>query len=147
MRKRTKRKVVVPMNPISLAIEGAGITLQTKLDELRMRELAAIDAFSIGKGYIKAWYDLRTMIHVSREMALNKVGPEALPACDKALALLESTTMIHPETEVMFVPPETIDAVKEMFAFYDLQRQSVSRAAYERFIAQALNRVRSQPKT
>lgn len=143
MRKRTKRKVVTLMNPISLAIEGAGITLQSKLDELRVRELAGIDAFAIGQGYEQAWYDLRTMVLVSREMGLGQVGPEAVPICDKAIVALEQDIMIHPETRVMHATPEALKLLREVFALYDLQRQSISRGEYERYIKKTLTRVRS----
>lgn len=143
MRKRTKRKVVKLMNPISLAIEGAGITLQQKLDELRLRELAAIDALAIGRGAPQAVYDLQTMVLVAKEMGMGKVGPEALPACEKALQLLDTTLMIHPETEIVTTAPETIDALREVFEYHDLQRQSISRAEYERFIKQVRNRLKS----
>lgn len=148
MRKRTKRKVVKLMNPISLAIEGATIPRQDKLDELRVRELAAIDAFAIGKGHLQAWHDMRTMVLVCREMAIGQVGPEAIPACDKALEIMaRGDTMIHPAEDLMTMPEEAIEAIKDVFAFHDLQRQSISRAEYERFIRKTLARARSQPRT
>ena len=143
MRKRTKRKVVKLMNPITLAIEGACITTEQQLNELRIRELAAIDALAIGKGTPQAVYDVESMVLIAKEMGLGKVGPEALPACERALLLLNTTMLIHSETEIVTTGPETIGALREVFRYHDLQRQSISRAEYERFIEKSRLRLKS----
>ena len=46
MRKRCKRKVWNKVNPIAHAIAGAAVVSQSDMNALRVRELAAIEAFA-----------------------------------------------------------------------------------------------------
>jgi hypothetical protein len=53
MRKSCKRKVYALVNPISMAIEGACVTDEQRLEQLASRELQAIQDMTTGKGTLK----------------------------------------------------------------------------------------------
>jgi len=59
MRKQTRRKHWALVNPIQHAIEGAAITPDEKLSQLKLRELAAIEAFAKGKATVREWHHLQ----------------------------------------------------------------------------------------
>lgn len=55
MKKRTRRKVWALVNPVQHAIDGAVITPQKLLDELRMLELAHLAAMRDGTAGLAQW--------------------------------------------------------------------------------------------
>ena len=57
-RKRCVRRVWALVNPITHAIEGARMTPEEVLDSVRLRELAAVDAFAHGHAALQHWHDL-----------------------------------------------------------------------------------------
>lgn len=144
MRKRCNRKVWTKVNPIQHAIEGAALTPQHLLDQLRMRELAAVDAFAKGGAGLQEWKDLTAMLNVCETMARDGVGPEALPTCAKAQAHLIESARRFEITGKMGTTGPGIQSFRALYEYHDLQRQSVSRSEYERSIEKALNRVKSR---
>jgi hypothetical protein len=91
MRKHCRRKIYSLVNPISLAIDGVRITPKSALDDLRLRELAAIESFAKGKATLQDWCDINAMLSGAETMALAGVGPEALVDCKSAQqALIEA---------------------------------------------------------
>lgn len=144
MRKRCNRKVWTKVNPIQHAIEGAALTPQHLLDQLRMRELAAVDAFAKGGAGLQEWKDLTAMLNVCETMAKDGVGPEALPTCQDAEAHLIDAARRFERTGKMGTTGPGIQAFRSLYEYHDLQRQSVSRAQYEQAIQRTKNRVRSK---
>lgn len=142
MRKRTKRKVYALVNPLAHAIEGATITPEAQLNQLRVRELAAIESFTRGVAGEPEWHDLNAMVGICRVMANKGIGPEAIEACDRAEEALRSDWNRYAATGKMGTSGTGLAAYRDAFAFHDLQRQSVSRAEYERHIRAAVNKVK-----
>lgn len=90
-RKQCKRKHWELIDPIKHATEGAAITPEEKLNQLRVRELAAIEAFRTGSATLQEWKDLTSMLNLCETMAKGGIGPEALEACKRAEnALIEA---------------------------------------------------------
>lgn len=58
MRKQCRRKVWAKVNPIEHAIAGARVADDKLLDELRIRDLAAIEAFRTGTAGLQDWADI-----------------------------------------------------------------------------------------
>jgi len=84
-RKHCKRKVwSTSINPIQHAIEGAAITSEALLNQLRARELAAVEAFRTGSATLQEWADIAGMLNICETMARGGIGPEALEACERA---------------------------------------------------------------
>ena len=144
MRKRCIRKHYARMNPITMAIEGAAITPSDRLDELRVRELAAIEAFRTGAATIQEWSDVNNMQNLCQTMALAGVGPEALEAAQVCERELIGLAHRFEKTKRFTLTGTGLNAMREVYEYHDLQRQSISRGEYERHIVKLQNRLRSK---
>lgn len=142
-RKKCRRKVWALIDPIAHAIAGAAITDTASLDKLRMLELSAIEAFAKGHATREDWRALADMLNICETMARDGIGPEALPSCMLAqIALGEAQSRYKDGRPLLFKGPE-LNAVRDAFAYHDLQRSSISRSQYEQAIAKTANRIRS----
>ena len=146
MRKTTKRKHWKLINPIRHAILGAGITQEHLLDKLRLTELAALDAMTKGLGTIQDWQELTDMMNISEVMARDGVGPEVLPFCQQAQEALEQAARRYETTRKMGLTGTGINALREVFEYHDLQRRSIPRSEYEKYIIKTRQRIKSQAK-
>lgn len=144
MRKRCNRKVWAKVNPIQHAIDGAAVTTQHKLDQLRVRELGAIDAFTRGAASLADWRDLTNMLNLCETMAREGIGPEALPACAEAQKHLVESAHRFERTGKMGTTGPGIQAFRTLYEYHDLQRQSISRAEFERMIRLTSARIKSR---
>jgi hypothetical protein len=142
-RKKTRRKHWNLVNPILHAIQGAAITDAASLNELRKREYLAVEAFRTGKATKDDWRSLADMLNLCETMALGGIGPEALEACGRAQEALGNAQQRYKAGKSLgFTGPE-LTAMREVYEYHDLQRQSVSRSEYERAIQTTANRIRS----
>lgn len=144
MRKQTKRKFWKLIDPIRHAILGAGITQNHLLDKLRLTELAALDAMTKGMGTIADWQELTDMMNISEVMAMEGIGPEALPYCKQAQDALEQAALRYQRTMSMGLSGTGINALREVFEYHDLQRRSIPRSVYEKMIMKTLHRIQSK---
>ena len=142
-RKKCKRKVWALIDPVALAIAGAAITDTASLDKLRMLELSAIEAFARGRATPDDWRAIADMLNICETMARDGIGPEALPSCMLAqIALGEAHSRFKEGRPLLFKGPE-LNAVRDAFAYHDLQRTSISRSQYEQAITKTANRIKS----
>jgi len=146
MRKTTKRKMWKLIDPVRHAILGAGITQDHLLDKLRLTELAALDAMTKGLGTVQDWQELVDMMNISEVMAMEGIGPEALPHCKQAQDALERAALRYQETLRMGLSGEGIKALREVFEYHDLQRRSIPRSLYEKMIMKTKQRIQSRAK-
>jgi hypothetical protein len=146
MRKQTKRKIWKLIDPVRHAILGAGITQDHLLDKLRLTELAALDAMTKGLGTVQDWQELVDMMNISEVMAIEGIGPEALPYCKQAQNALERAALRYQETYRMGLCGEGIKALREVFEYHDLQRRSIPRSTYEKMIIKTKQRIQSRAK-
>lgn len=144
MKKHCVRKHWALVNPVRHAIEGAAITPDHLLDKLRLMELSAIDAFTRGRATVADWKSLADLLNVSETMARGGVGPEALEACDRAQAGLDEARDRHNRTKRMGLSGPAIQAMRDLAEYHDLQRTSISRGEYERWIRKTADRIRSK---
>lgn len=144
MRKQTKRKIWKLIDPIRHAILGAGITQDHLLDKLRLTELAALDAMTKGMGTIADWQELTDMMNISEVMALEGIGPEALPYCKAAQEALEQAALRYQRTMSMGLSGTGINALRDVFEYHDLQRRSIPRSVYEKMIIKTRQRIKSK---
>jgi len=144
-RKQCKRKHwSTAINPVQHAIEGASLTPESILDKLRMRELAAVEAFRTGSATLQEWQDITSMLNICETMAKGGIGVEALEACKLAENALIEAGKRFETTKRMATSGPGLQAFRDIYQFHDLQRQSVSRGEYERFILNATNRMKSR---
>jgi len=140
-RKRCRRKVWPLVDPVRHAIEGARITSESELDKLRLRELAAIDAFARGRAQEIDWYDIDALARMTLTMAERGVGrPEAMPALDIARQHLAADMRRFRETGRMGTTGPGLVAYRDLFVVHDAQRQAVARSEYEAAIQQAVRK-------
>ena len=146
MRKQTKRKIWKLIDPVRHAILGAGITQEHLLDKLRLTELSALDAMTKGLATVQDWQELTDMMNISEVMALDGVGPEVLPYCQRAQTALEQAALRYQSTMRMGLSGEGIIALREVFEYHDLQRRSIARSEYEKYIIKTKQRIQSKAK-
>lgn len=137
MRKRCKRKVWPLMDVVSHAIAGACITDKTRLDKLRLCELAALDAFAKGMAEPEDWRVLGDMLNVSEQMANDGIGPEALPVNLEAQQAMKAA---NARGKLEFTAPE-LQTMRNAYEYADLQRSSIARSEFERAITRTQNTI------
>lgn len=141
MRKRTRRKVYPLINPVEYAIAGAAVIPQRELDPLRLRELAAIEAFRNGTAGVQDWHDVAALLNLCESMARDGVGTEALETCAAAQAALVEAAHRFQRTRKMGTTGIGLQSFRDLFQYHDLQRQVVARSQYEQAIEKAVKRV------
>ena len=147
MKKRKHRKRWALVDPIQYAIDGAAITPQKLLDELRLLELSHLSAMRDGTAGLEQWRALADMVNLCETMASGGVGPEALPACQEAEEALIAAAARFERTGRMAMLHGEAQALAEVQAYHDLQRQCISRGEYERWIAKTRDLIRSKARS
>ena len=143
MRKKTKRKVWSLIDNVTHAIVGASITQRDKLDKLRLLEYSALDAMTKGLGTVTDWRTLVDVLNLSEMMGKNGIGPEVLPICEKAQEGLHKAAMRYQETMKMGLDGQSIQAIRELIQYADLQQSSISRSEFEKYIQKTRNYIKS----
>lgn len=142
-RKRCIRKVWIKTNPIEHAIQGAAITPRKDLDQLLIRELSSLDAFTSGHATLKHWQDLSAVSNLAQTLAGKGIGIEVMEVAHRAETALIDAADRFQRTGKFGLTGEGINAIRELIELHDLQRSSISRAEYERAIALTIARIKS----
>jgi hypothetical protein len=146
MRKQTRRKVYALTCPITLAIEGASITDDSRLKQLSDNELKAIQDMTTGKGDLYTWQNLVDMNNLCQIMGRQGIGPECLVDTMLAEIELKAAAKRYEKTKKMGLTALGIKSIKQVHEWHDLQRKSISRGEYERMIQLTLNKIKSKSK-
>lgn len=144
MRKSCKRKIWALVDPIQHAKEGACITGTKELIQLRGIELSALEAICTGKGTVSHWQQLVGMLNICETMARGGIGPEALEHCALAEREMLAAAKRYEQSKRMVLTEVGINALREVYAYHDLQRTSISRGEYDRWIKKTADRLRSK---
>lgn len=144
MRKQCRRKVYALINPIAMAIEGACTPQGKELNQLRTRELAAIESFRTGSATLQDWSDLTALMNLCENMAQAGIGAEAMPTVTEAHGHLIEAAKRYESTQRMGMTGPGLQCMRDVYEYHDLQRQSVSRSEYEKHIAETTNRIKSK---
>jgi hypothetical protein len=146
MKKKCKRKVYALLNPISMAIMGAAVSGKKPLDQLRLAELSAIDNLAFGRGITEDWRWVCDFLNIAQTMGNMGIGPEVLPICEVAQNGLLQAAKRYQETNKMGIDGVTLNAIRELHEYHDLQRTSVARSVYETAIRKTADKIRSRAK-
>jgi hypothetical protein len=130
-------------NAVAHAIAGAGLVDKKSLDKLLLRDLSSLEAVIHGHGGLQEWWDLTASLNLCETMARNGIGPEALVDCELAQKELIQCAKQYEHSKTMGFTKKGIAAIRNMLEYHDLQRQSISRSEYEKFIQTTMNRIRS----
>jgi hypothetical protein len=141
-RKATKRKKWNLVDPIGHAMVGASITPRHLLDKLRLTELAALDAMTKGLGTVQDWRTLVDLLNLTEMMGRNGVGAEVLPVCQKAQDGLHKAAIRYQQTLKMGLDGLTIQAIKDLIEYADLQQGSIHRSVFEEFVVKTKNYIK-----
>jgi hypothetical protein len=142
MRKHTRRKVWALMTPFH-AIEGAAITPEPLLDKLRLIELASMDSIRRGAGSAQDRAHIESMCRISIVMGERKIGAEVLEAANLLAAELTKAKDMVTERGRFALTGPGLCAMRDVWEYHDLQRQSIPRATYEQCIQQEVNNQKS----
>lgn len=143
MRKKCRRKIWSKVNPIEYAMTGAAITNEKLLDQVRLKELTAIESMIKGQGTIDDWRTIVDIMNIAETMAHNGIGVELIEICEAVQKELESAANRYQNTRKMGLTGLGIKNVKKLYQLHDLQRTSISRTEYERMIEKTMNYIRS----
>ena len=122
---------------------GASITQRDKLDKLRLLEYSALESIIKGNGTISDWRSLVDVLNLAECMGRSGVGPEVLPICEKAQEGLHKAAMRYQETMKMGLDGQSIQAIRELIQYADLQQSSISRSEFEKYIQKTRNYIKS----
>ena len=143
MKKHCRRKVWGLVNPIAHVMDGIQVTPTHLLDKLRLVELSAIESFTSGRATKEDWKALADLVNVAETMADGGVGPEVLEFCQRAQQGLSEARERYERTNRMGLSGPAIQAMRDLHEYHDLQRTSIPRGEYERFIQKTRNRILS----
>ena len=143
MRKRTRRKHWSLINPIQHAIEGAAVTDGVELDKMRAREKEAMAALRSGTARPFDIEEIESMCLISLEMAERGIGPEVIVPAKLLQIELRQARERHGRTGRIALTGPALHALDDVWEYHDLQRQSISRAEYERSIWKVVSRLRT----
>lgn len=143
MRKTTRRKHWPLTNPIALAIDGACVIDDGRLDRLRLLELSAIQAFATGAATQDDWRTVADVSNIAQTMCGMGIGPEALPATEAVEQVLSEAHARFEITGRVGTTGPGLHAMRELQEWHHLQRTSVARSVYEAALVRTRNRIRS----
>ena len=144
-RKQCKRKVYpLCYDTMKYVKDGVSVTAPELLDQLTMRDLSSLEAMAHGRGTIQEWTDLKAVMNVCEHMAMNGVGHESLPFCRQLEEELIAAAHRFERTSTMGLTGAGIQAARHVIAYHQLQRSSITRKEYEKFIQGTGYRIRSQ---
>lgn len=125
-------------------MEGACITPTEKLDQLHMRELAALDAFARGQARMTEWSDLAQVNNLAQTLAGMGIGKaEVLPVAHQAEAALIDAAGRFQRTGRMGLTGPGLQVMREVIEWHQAQRSSIPRSQYEEAIRLTAARIKS----
>lgn len=143
MRKHTRRKHWPLSNVIELAIDGARITDESRLDRLRTLELSALQAWTTGAATVLDWRTVADLSNLTQTLCGMGIGPEAMAAAQLVEDVLGESHGRHQLTGHMGTTGPGLAAMRELYAWHDAQRSAIDRRTYFEAIERTANRIRS----
>jgi hypothetical protein len=144
MRKRTKRKVYESTNPVEIAIAGARITDEARLQFLRDIENGSLAAFRGGSATKDDWHKINTVVRLAESMAAANIGAEVMvPAKIAEMHLLEAYER-YERIGKMGSTGLGLQSFQDILEYHELQRTAVSRSVYESHINSVRNKITSK---
>ena len=131
MRKKTKRKIYPLVNPIDMAISGAGVTDDERLSELKTKEDASLKAFQDGVATVSDWHNINQVVRLAESLADANVGANVMVYAKIAEMHLLQAHDKYKVTSKMGTTDLGLQAFQDILEYHDLQRRSIARSEYE----------------
>lgn len=144
MRKKTRRKIYLLLNPIEHAMKGAAVATDEDLKAHRDRENASLQAFRDGSATIIDWHNLNTVARLAESMAAAGIGEEVLVQAKIAEMHLLEAHERYVRIGKMGTTGLGLQSFQDILEYHDLQRKSVSNSVYKNHINSVINKVRSK---
>lgn len=141
-RKVCRRKHYALVDPITCALQGAGIAQPSLLDKLRLVELSAIESFAKGQATPADWRAVADFANIAETMSKEGVGPEALAAVQAVDTALCEAHARYTKTGRLGMTGPQLQALRDLYAWHDAQRTAIARSEYERFIQKTADRIK-----
>jgi len=119
------------------------MTDKASLDKLRFGELSAIESITKGSGTLWEYRLLADMLNICERMAENGIGPEALEACEAFNEELAGMAERYEKTRKMGFTGRGLQLARGVYEYHDIQRQSITRAEYERMVKKTADYIKS----
>lgn len=107
-----------------------------------MTEWSALESMTKGKGTIQDWRTLVDVLNLAEMFGRQGIGPEVLPICEKAQEGLHKAALRYQSTMQMGLDGPTIEALRDLIEFADLQQGSVPRSQFERLVEKTRNYIK-----
>lgn len=144
MKKRCKRRIWPLGNAVTVAIQGACVMDEARLQKIRTIELMAIEAFRSGKATVSEWRSICDMSNLAQTLCEMGVGKsEVLPVAEDVERHLLEAYERHERTGKLGTTGPGLKAFADLYEYHDLQRLSVDLSTYEKAIVKTVNRIRS----
>lgn len=126
-------------------MKGACITDDSVINVLKLHENAMINAMvNNHKDGLDGFNGICELLGVAETMARNGIGPEVLDSCAIAQNTLQKLKKRYDRWGKWDVTEKELHSINELMEWHNLQRTSVSRGEYERFLKMAKDRMRSR---
>ena len=137
------RTVWKKIDTIKHAIEGAAKMPESMMNELLLRDLAALDMFAKGAARLREWDELVSVNNIAETLASMGVGSEALPDIQRAEQALIDAAARYKRTGKMGLTGPGIQSIREVIEWHDAQRSAIPRSKYQDAIRLTQARIRS----
>lgn len=144
MRKHTKRKVWMRVNPIEHAMLKARFIPEKTSRTIMEMESAALDRFKKGEADFADWNTLASLANVAEVMAFDGIGDEVLVYAKSAQMALKRTAAFNRKTGKFLLDGEGIADFEALIEYAHLQRQSVTTKAFENYIQKIIGNITSK---
>jgi hypothetical protein len=144
MKKQTKRKIYLLLNPIEHAMKGAAIATDEDLKAHKDRENASLQAFRDGTATKVDWHNLNTVVRLAESLAMSGIGEEVLVQAKIAEMHLLEAYERHARIGKMGTTGLGLQSLQDILEYHDLQRKSIANSVYKNHINSVTNKVRSK---
>jgi len=142
MRKSCKRKhwnTSPGFSAVAHAIIGACAINDEVLQDIRIRELSAIQSMQDHAGTEQDLYDVLALYSMSVVMAENGVGKfEVMPVCDQARTAIANLIKRFEKWGKFDARESEITILRELWDWHDAQRKSIPRSDYDKYLKLAM---------
>jgi len=148
MRKSCKRKhwnTSPGFSAVAHAINGACVIDDQILQDIRIRELSAIQSMQDHTATDQDLYDILALHSMAVVMAENGIGKfEVMPVCTQAKTAIANLIKRVEKWGKFDARESEIIILRELWDWHDAQRKSIQRSDYDKYLKMAINKQKNK---